>query len=173
MIGLDRERWVSELLDRLEAPLLRYAVRLVGELETARDMVQDAFLRLCRQEAGPLIGREREWLYAVVRNRAIDHLRKEGRMHATDAERFAETPGEGAGPEAGMQAADRGAFLRQHVDRLPPRDQELLRLKFQDGLSYAAIAEITGLSISHVGVILHHAIRKLRERLAPYEGSLA
>lgn len=173
MTGLDRERWVGELLDQLEAPLLRYAVRLVGELETARDMVQDAFLRLCKQEASPLIGREREWLYAVVRNRAIDHLRKEGRMHATDAERFAETPGESAGPDAGMQAADRGAVLRQHVDRLPPRDQELLRLKFQDDLSYAAIAEITGLSVSHVGVILHHAIRKLRERMAPYEGSLA
>lgn len=169
-----RQHWVQTQLDRLEGPLLRYARRLLhGDLESARDVVQDAFLKLCRQPMDGLAGREREWLYTVVRNQAIDHLRKERRMQPTDQQALAQTQDRQRAPEADLQAADRKALIDQQLQTLSERDREVIRLKYQDGLSYAAIAGITGLSVSHVGVVLHHAIRRLRSGLAPHEGSLS
>ena len=52
------------------------------------------------------------------------------------------------------------------VDQLSPRQQEVLRLRMQAGLSYREIAEVTGLTSSNVGFHLHAAVRKLRDSLA-------
>lgn len=51
---------------------------------------------------------------------------------------------------------------------LTPNQQEVVRLKFQNGFSYREISAITGLSESNVGYLLHIAIRKIRERLAAF-----
>ena len=47
---------------------------------------------------------------------------------------------------------------------LPPRQQEVLQLKFQNDLSYQQISEITELSVSNVGVLIHNALKTLRQR---------
>jgi RNA polymerase sigma-70 factor (ECF subfamily) len=48
------------------------------------------------------------------------------------------------------------------VTRLPERQREVLRLRYHEGLSYQEISDITGCSVSHVGVILHSALQALR-----------
>ncbi|MFP6665982.1 MAG: sigma-70 family RNA polymerase sigma factor, partial [Pirellulales bacterium] len=75
-----RQRWVIEALERYEAPLLRYARRLVRDEETAKDVVQHAFLRLCEQSPDSIRQGVSAWLYAVCRNRVIDMHRKDRRM---------------------------------------------------------------------------------------------
>ena len=70
--GVDRQRWLVSALERYERPLVGYAYRLLGDLERARDVVQDTFLRLCQQDRAKLDGRVKEWLFAVCRHRAID-----------------------------------------------------------------------------------------------------
>ncbi len=64
----------------LQAPLTRYATRLVGDPDRARDIVQDTFVKLMAQTAEAVEGHVAEWLFTVCRNRALDVLRKEGRM---------------------------------------------------------------------------------------------
>ena len=70
---------IRELLNRYEGPLLRYAVHITGDLDCARDVVQDTFLRLCRQPV-EIRDRAAPWLFRVCRNRALDIRRKENRM---------------------------------------------------------------------------------------------
>ena len=65
-----------------------------------------------------------------------------------------------------LEAHDAESQLLRLLSTLPPREQEVLRLKFQDGLKYREIGEITGLTANHVGVLIHTAIKKLREQLA-------
>jgi RNA polymerase sigma-70 factor (ECF subfamily) len=64
-----------------------------------------------------------------------------------------------------MEQKDSAAQVMTMMRRLPEREQEVLRLKFQGGLSYEEIARVTGLSASNVGFLIHSAVKKLRARL--------
>src|SRR3954454_19499611 len=79
--GDDDRQWVRAAVGRYEGPLTLYAARLLGDADRARDVVQDTFLKLCRQDNGEQIrDRLAEWVFTVCGNRALDVLRKEGRM---------------------------------------------------------------------------------------------
>src|SRR5271165_7410479 len=76
----EHDSWVREAVAQFERPLAIYATRLVGDAETARDVVQDTFMRLCGQDRAAVGDHLAEWLFTVCRNRALDVLRKEHRM---------------------------------------------------------------------------------------------
>ena len=122
-------RLVIEALDRHEKALVLYTTQILGDLERARDVVQDAFLKLCTQDAPPEA--LREWLYTVCRNRAFDVLRKEKRMAfgAENEPAIRQIDG-AAGPAELADRRDRLSDVLAEVSRLPERDQEILRLKF-------------------------------------------
>ena len=169
------ENWIEAAIGRYESPLLRYAKHFVGDLETARDIVQDTFLQLCRQSEEELKNRLGQWLYTVCRNRAIDVIRKESRMERVsdrrrDAEernsdRISDPADTQLGPRATLELAEDTSGLLEQIQRLPDRQQEVLRLKFHGGLSYKEIAEVMDITSSNVGFILHSAITKLRQRM--------
>ena len=155
-------KWIVDALRRHERSLCRYAHRLVGDAEAARDIVQDCFLRLCRQPRARVADHVAEWLFTVCRNRAFDHLRKEGRMDTSELQDRA------SGGEAPPHAAEREeqvSRLRRKLAELPERQQEVVRLKFQEGMTYKQIAAVTDVSVSNVGFLLHTALRTLRARL--------
>lgn len=156
--------WVREAVARFEAPLLRYAARFTDDLDRARDVVQDTFLRLCAQPRADVDGHLAEWLFTVCRNRALDVVRKESRMNTTS------TPLEGArsrepGPPAVMERNETVGRILQLLRTLPGKQQEVIRLKFQEGLSYKEISGVTQLTVSHVGVLIHTGLKTLRSRL--------
>jgi RNA polymerase sigma-70 factor (ECF subfamily) len=157
------EAWLGQVLGRYERPLLGYVARLLGDPEEARDVVQDAFLKLCREPIGLEDGRLGPWLYRVCRNRAIDHLRKESRMQRLD-EAFAPPTSAAAPPEA-AERRETAARLVDLLAGLPPRQQEMVWLRFRGGLSYREIADLCRTSVGNVGVMLHTALRTLRVRM--------
>lgn len=180
------------LLDRYERPLVRYALSIVGDLESARDVVQDTFIRWCRmqesavrsQDSG-VNGREtadgatansdsclpalesshvEPWLFTVTRNRALDVLRKNSRivpMTLPD-----DRPSTEPGPDAALASRDTERSLLRLLDSLSPNQREVIRLKFQNDLSYREIAEVTQLTETNVGFLLHTGLKKLRALLA-------
>jgi RNA polymerase sigma factor (sigma-70 family) len=157
-----QSEWVREALHQFEGPLVRYAQRITGDLEAARDVVQDTFLRLCREEPASVDGHLSQWLFTVCRNRALDIHRKERRMTtATDLDQRTST--RMAGPQDAAALGDSGSKVMRLLDRLPDNQQEVIRLKFQNDLSYREISEITELSVSNVGFLLHVGIKRLRE----------
>lgn len=163
------QQWVISAIEEHEGSLLRYANHFVHDLETARDVVQDTFLQLCRNPKEELRPRLAQWLFTVCRNRAIDVCRKERRMKlATENQLTDQLDGqsdESVDPVARMEKSETATGLLKQIARLPDRQQEVLRLKFNAGLSYKEIAEVTGLTSTNVGFILHTAISKLRQRL--------
>ncbi len=149
-----------------QGPLVRYATRLLGDREQARDVVQDAFVRFMAQPVEAVEGHAVEWLFTVCRNRALDVLRKEGRMKRFEegqAERVA-TPDARPGRE--LEEAETHEALLRMIDRLPPNQQEVIRLKFQNGFSYQEIARITEHSVGNVGFLIHTAVARLRTEFA-------
>ncbi|MBA3961658.1 MAG: sigma-70 family RNA polymerase sigma factor [Chthoniobacterales bacterium] len=156
----------ARLLQRFELPLLQYAARILGDRERARDVVQETFVELQRQSRRQTDDAPAQWLFTVCRNRALNICRKEKRMTYLDDEILDRQPGTEPLPNERLERAEASGFLLRIVATLPPRQQEVVQLKFQNDLSYQEISEITQLSVSHVGVLLHTALKTLRERYA-------
>jgi RNA polymerase sigma factor (sigma-70 family) len=167
--SLDRVQWMRSLLDKTEGPLLRYATRILGSTELAREVVQDCYCRLCAQPREKVAGREVEWLYTVCRNRALDVRRKEGRMKANDGALATQTSAEPA-PQAVAEGRETSGKVMQLLHTLPENQRDVVLLKFQEGLSYKEISRVTQLSVSNVGYLLHTALKTLRSRLSSQPG---
>ena len=170
----DRQRpadsdWIRELLQRHERSLILYAARLLGDVERARDVVQEAFLRLCNQDRDALEERVDVWLFTVCRNLCHDVHRKESRMTTLEDDSAGSAVAPVASPATSAESKDDFAHVMEKIELLPPKQQEVLRLKFQHGLSYKEISRITQDSIGNVGWLLHTALKGLRERLATSE----
>jgi len=157
--------WVRAALVRFEGPLIRYAARLTGSVEAARDVVQDVFVRLCAADRAQVDGHLAAWLYTVCRNRALDVARKERRMVPLN-EAVANQEARGHSASVLAERSDTHSAVLAIVDTLPEQQQEVVRLKFQDALSYKEISEATGLSVSNVGFLLHTAIKTIRRQVA-------
>lgn len=166
----DHAQWVESALDKYEGPLLRYALRWCrGDVDRARDAVQDTFLRLCQQPQERIEGYLAQWLFTVCRNRAIELLRKEGRMEPLSDADLAVRSAADPDPARRAERHDRLQAVAHLLAELPERQQELIRLKFQEDLSYKEISHITALSVSNVGFLLHTGIQTLRRRLRELE----
>jgi len=154
------------LLRRFELPLLQYATRILGDRDRARDVVQETFVELGRNGRRQTDSAPAKWLFTVCRNRALNICRKEKRMTYLDEEILEQKPGGDPAPNERIEQEEAKGFLLRIVATLPPRQQEVLQLKFQNDLSYQEISEITKLSVSHVGVLIHTALKTLRARHA-------
>jgi len=159
--------WVSPLVARFEGPLILYAQRLLGELGRARDVVQETFLRLCRTPRGDLTGHEAAWLYTVCRRAALDVKRKERRMTLLNDQTAATYPSTSPDPATALERSESTAEVLRMLERLPENQKEAITLKFGHGLSYKEIAEITGLTVSNVGFLIHTGLKTVRQRLLP------
>jgi RNA polymerase sigma factor (sigma-70 family) len=156
---------VEELLRRFEVPLLQYATRIIGNNERARDVVQETFIKFHRNGAiAP--DKTATWLFAVCRNGALNVCRKEKRMMYLDEAIIESRPDEQPMAFERMEQREASGFLMKILATLPPRQQEVLQLKFQNQLSNQEIAEITRTTANSVGVLIHTALKTLRERFA-------
>jgi RNA polymerase sigma factor (sigma-70 family) len=163
----DASSFVSDAVARHQAPLLRYATRLLhGDADRARDVVQDTFVRLMAQPPSEVDGHVAEWLFTVCRNRATDFLRKEGRMSYFAEGQVERLTAAEPRPGASLERAEQHTAVLQLINQLPPNQQEVVRLKFQNGFSYQEISRITSLSVTNVGFILHTALKSLRRQMA-------
>jgi len=157
-----KARWIAETLERFELPLLRFATKLLRDDDRARDVVQETFLQLCQQPREEIESHLAPWLFRVCRNRALDLRRKETRVDLVETPDAADQRPDPA--QIAQHREDAGTVMRI-LETLPENQQEAVYLRFQSGLSYAEIAEITGHSVSNVGVLLHTAVKKIREHM--------
>ena len=160
----------EEIVHRFEIPLLQYARRITGDREQARDVVQETFVKFERNGA---LRREDEpatWLFTVCRNTALNVCRKERRMKYVDEELIEARESEQPMPFDQLEQKEAAGFLSQIVSTLPLRQQEVLQLKFQNDLSYQQIAAIMQTTANNVGVLLHTALKTLRQRYAQIAG---
>ncbi len=158
--------WVRSLLERHEGALVRYAARLTGDTERARDVVQEVFLRLCRENRESLDGHVDQWLYATCRNRALDVCRKERRMRRLSDEASATMISDSTSPPVSLERRETAGGVLALLSTIPEKQQEVIRLRFQAGLSYRAISAVTKLSVSNVGYLIHTGLKTLREGMA-------
>lgn len=157
--------WVRKALAEHESSLLRYAASITGDTDQARDIVQETFIRLCDEEPEQLSGRLAEWLFTVCRNRALDTQRKEKRMTPITELDMATRESTEPSPALAAEQKESAARILNLVEALPQNQREVIRLKFQGGLSYQEISRVTSLSVTNVGFLIHTGIKTLRQKI--------
>ncbi|MGI8559028.1 MAG: RNA polymerase sigma factor [Solirubrobacteraceae bacterium] len=169
-----REAEFSDLYQRFHAPILRYiARRLGGYSSEAEDVAADVFVSALRAYRGSACETQfRPWVYEVARNACIDHHRRAHRRPAPlmldEAMTLLTSDARGGWDSRGGLAA-----LRSALADLPSLDRQLIAQRELGGLSYAQLAERTGLSGSAVETALFRARRNLLARFRLLSGERA
>ena len=149
-----------------ESRLIRYAIRFLKDESRARDVVQETFLRLWKEDFSSIEDHLLPWLFKVCRNQALDLLKREKKIVSFSREGL--RTGGDASPAASalaMRVDKDASHVLTILETLPANQQEVIQLKFQNDLSYKEIAEITGFSVSNVGFLIHTGIKKIRSQI--------
>ena len=153
-----------------EIPLTKYAVSILGDLEQARDVVQDTFLKLYKQDPEKVRKKVKSWLFTVCRNHCYDLIKRNRRTSNLEEDEISYITSNDDNPfqvisflEGREEIDEKINILYSLIEELPSRQREVMRLKFQANLSYKEIAETIGISSSNVGFVMHSALKKLRE----------
>jgi RNA polymerase sigma-70 factor (ECF subfamily) len=169
----------EELVRRFDREVLRLALNLVHGPEDARDIYQESFLRVYRN-----LHRFRfecsfyTWLYRIVTNVALDHLRRRTSRREDQAPVPEDAEGgtrdffdrqpevrPSANPERRLLGQELGEHIATALDRLSPRERMVFEMKHYQGLKLRAIGEMLGTSEETVKNSLFRATRKLRASL--------
>lgn len=171
------EEAFRRLVERFQRPVFTLVVRMVGDPAAAEDLAQETFLKAFRRLA--TYDPERKfssWLFKIAHNTTLDHLRRRG-PESVPLERTDDDPEGGGGlaavladdslrsPEAAAQRGDLAAALGAAVGALRPEYREIVLLRYQEGMAYQDIAEVSGLPLGTVKTHLHRARKELMAAL--------
>ena len=179
------ERWVrrtlagseeafAEIVKRFQRPVFSVIVRMVRDPGLAEDLTQETFIKAFRALRTYDPRRKlSSWLFTIAHNTTIDHLRRKSLKTVpleTDSEEsdpLDRLPvDDTASPERAAMSQDLAQAFEQELRAIRPEYAEILVLRFQEGLAYEEIAEVTGLPMGTVKTHLFRARRLLARRLA-------
>jgi RNA polymerase sigma-70 factor (ECF subfamily) len=166
--ALDRQA-LGTIYNDYHQRLYSYIFRRVGDVEIARDLTADVFRRFLQATAngtGPS-DNLRAWLYRVAHNIVIDHYRRQQHRQSYPLEEKMICGDEDPRQEAEQQLL--AAQVRVALRHLTADQQQIISLKFLEGLSNDEIAEITEKSVGAVKALQHRALAALRRQLVPFE----
>lgn len=161
----------SMLFDRLYKPVCNYIRYRCDDDLTADELTAQVFERLLKHlhRYAPEKGAFAPWLFTIARNTVNDHWRRARRLRWISLDLVRDAVSSTPSPETTFIQHEETEQLLTALQQLPARDRDILGLKFAGGLTNRDIARTTGLSESHVGVIIYRAIGRLRTILGETE----
>ena len=155
-----------DLLLRYQRPVLSVVRRMVGNSTVAEDLAQEVFLKAFRALEGFDQNRKfSSWLFKIAHNTAIDQLRRRQlntvpleTPNPDEPDLVSVLPDAGTEtPETRAHRRDLASAIESAVAKLKPIYREVVALRYQEGLAYDEIAEITGLPLGTVKTHLFRA----------------
>ncbi len=191
---LDRERRdeaallqdADALYERYGRPVFNFILRYIGDHEEAADLTQETFISAWRaRETFRGESKLNTWLYRIAQNHCKNRIKQRGRQREVEGPSLdAGTAGDGAGegeiaatrdvadwsasPALALEQKELGALISRAVDNLAPEYRVVLLLREMEGLTYAEIAQTTGLTMEAVKTRLNRARAMVRQRVEPY-----
>ncbi|MCB9833708.1 MAG: sigma-70 family RNA polymerase sigma factor [Planctomycetes bacterium] len=161
----------EELVKAYEKRIYWVAYNLVGNPEDARDVAQDAFLRVAQAiDRFDLNYSFYTWLYRIVVNLAIDRLRKKGKQNAVSLEDFVSDPTEvELQPERELETVELGDRIQRILEELPEKYRTVILLRDVHELPCEEIAQIIGCTNATTRWRLHKARELFRARWGDLE----
>ena len=166
----------NELVIRYQGKIYNLVYKYVSNSETAKDLSQEIFIKAFR--ALPNFKRQSafySWLYRIAINLCIDFIRQQKRGRALSFEDLTAGGNDemvfndvGPLPPDQLETKELGHIIGQAVQQLPPKQQRVFNLRYQDGLQLKEIAAQLDRSEGTIKAHLHHAHKRLQTLLVPY-----
>jgi RNA polymerase sigma-70 factor (ECF subfamily) len=168
-------RALGDLLEKHQARVYRFGMKMCGEAEDARDVLQDTLFAAARSlpefRGGSSVS---TWLYAIARSFCVKKRRTSKfapqELDSLDADEVGEVADPRRSPDEEAAGQQLEARLGEAIGSLEPMYREVLVLRDVEGLPAAEVAEVLGLSVEAVKSRLHRARVAVRERIAPFLG---
>jgi RNA polymerase sigma-70 factor, ECF subfamily len=162
---------ITLLYQRYATPAFSLALRVVGDRESAEEIVQEAFLRVWNRASSfdPQRGRFASWLLSIIHNLAVNELRRRrSRPQAAPGadEMLVQLHETAPGPEEVAQATDRRQAIQDAMSQLPQAQRQAIELAFFRGLTQMEIAERLGDPLGTVKTRIRLGLQKLARLLA-------
>jgi RNA polymerase sigma-70 factor (ECF subfamily) len=154
----------AEIILRYQHVAWKVAFRFLGDSMEAEDAAQDAFLKLL--EAAPRYRSKasfRTYLFRILTHLCIDRCRKKRPDAVADIPEAADPSGD---PAAALMAREIRVQIRNVLETLPPKQKAAIILRHYEGLSYAEIAQVLGISAKAVERLISRARITLQTRLS-------
>lgn len=175
----DRDAF-AELVRRYQKPLYNFSVRYLSSRDVAREVTQDAFLRVVKRSADfKHESRFSTWIFAIARNLCIDELRRrKHRNHPSLDDSHEGSPALAQSAAASRTSLDGERLALTHelregivaaIDRLPGEQREVFLLRQLGGVPFSEIALITGTAENTVKSRMRYALDRLQKELSEYE----
>jgi RNA polymerase sigma-70 factor (ECF subfamily) len=165
------EQAYEELFHRYYRELCRYGARL-SPGGAAEEIVQEVFLKVwLRRERLREVTTLRSYLYAAVRNHALNQIKREGyedRWRQGKQVELAESPAVAASADEDVRAAELTAAIERALELLPPRCRQAFLLQRREQMSVAEIAEAMQIAPKTVEIQIGNALKLLRRSLAEW-----
>lgn len=165
----------NTLVLKYQARIAKLIYRHINDAETTKDLCQEVFLKAYK--ALPKFKRESafySWLYRIAMNCCIDFLRQQKRRQTFVFDELTVGPEEllliskHPSPSHLIEMEELGDIIGKAVKQLPPKQQRVFRLRYEQKLQIKEIAALVKRSEGTVKTHLHHAHRRLRELMRPY-----
>ncbi|MEN0073871.1 MAG: sigma-70 family RNA polymerase sigma factor [Paracraurococcus sp.] len=156
---------LSALFSACHRELVSRAAQVLGSRSRAEDVAQEAYAGFLNRRAATEITEPRAYLFASIRNLALDRLRRDKTEGHAEAQALADLLDPAADTEAALAARQRLAALAAALNELPAATRDAFLLARLDGLSHRAIAGRLNVSVSMVEKHVMRAIAHLRARL--------
>ena len=162
-----------DLVRRYQRPVYALILRMVRDAADAEELAQEVFIKAYR--ALDRFDRSKKfssWLFKIAHNTAIDRLRRKS-LQTVPLETDRDEPDpiavlrdpRAGDPAARAESGELAAAFEAALGRLRPAYREVMILRFQEGLAYDEIAEVTGLALGTVKTHLHRARKAMADEL--------
>jgi RNA polymerase sigma factor (sigma-70 family) len=146
--------------------LFRFAFRLLGSQEEARDVVQEVMIKVWNgREQIAAIDNMEAWCMRITKNLSLDRLRSKQRRITDPMEEGFEIKQESLTPYERTELNENMQQINQLMTALPDKQRQVMHLRDVEGYSYNEICEIMELDMNQVKVNLFRARNAVRERL--------
>jgi RNA polymerase sigma-70 factor (ECF subfamily) len=147
--------------------LFRFAFRLLNNEEDAKDIIQDALLKVWhQQERMKDLQNLEAWCMRIVRNLALDKLKSKKHRTTEGLEKAGEMQAlHQQSPHLAAEQHDVMGRVHRIINGLPEKYRTIIQLRDMDGFSYQEIGDILELTLSEVKINLHRARKTVREQL--------
>lgn len=184
--NIDEQTYVTRFqngdIEAFNTLVLKYQDRItkliyknIKDIETTKDLCQEVFLKAYK--ALPKFKGDSafySWLYRIAINCCIDYMRQQNRRQTVLFDDLTPEPDDllliskQPSPSDQVEMTELGEIIQEAVKQLPPKQQRVFRLRYDQMLQMKEIAVVTNRSEGTVKTHLYHAHRRLRELLRPY-----